>query len=141
MIFVGFLHANQSLEHPFLNSVFSLFCATVFTRDLHEWDFCCVVNHSFFRAPEYSLENRDSGTENCLSWRCPFHLKLSDQESRLFKVDALLRHKRTKKDVKSTRKFPLTEKGEEARGCDNNKRSTYYLRKLSFPEQHFGHHY
>ena len=63
------------------------------------------------------------------------------QESRLFKVDALLRHKRTKKDVKSTRKFPLTEKGEEARGCDNNKRSTYYLRKLSFPEQHFGHHY
>ena len=50
------------------------FCATVFTRDLHEWDFCCVVNHSFFRAPEYSLENRDSDTENCLSWRCLFHL-------------------------------------------------------------------
>ena len=60
----------------------------------------------FFRAPEYSLENRDSDTENCLSWRCPFHLKLSDQESRLFKVDALLRHKRTKKRCEVHEEIP-----------------------------------
>ena len=121
------------------------FCATVFTRDLHEWDFCCVVNHSFFRAPEYSLENRDSDTENCLSWRCLFHLScVTKSNSKSQDYSRLMLYydtKEQKKDVKSTRKFPLTEKGEEAQGCDNNKRSTYYLRKLSFPEQHFGHHY